>query len=173
MGSLLKAHAATVLAVQRLAADMADVKRQMATTTVTTTTQIAHCAYTLSECTDACEVGASRTITVTRQPSSAQAKQCPSQANVPDCLPGSGLCPTTSTTATTKTTTTQTTKTITTTTTTTPDPKHALVFKGMYFKLLDPRMCVQLHCLTENPFIPTRNVTWLVMLANTLTLLWS
>ena len=87
-------------------------------TTRTTMTQIADCAYTLSTCTAACEVGASRTITVTREPSSVQAKQCPSKTDLPDCLPGDGLCPTTSTTATTTTTTTTATTATTTTTAT-------------------------------------------------------
>ena len=83
------------------------------TTTRTTMTQITDCAYTLSTCTAACEVGASRTITVTREPSSVQAKKCPSKTDLPDCLPGDGLCPTTSTTTTTTTTTTATTATTT------------------------------------------------------------
>lgn len=62
-----------------------------------------------------------RTLTVTRQASSSNAKQCPTQKDIPNCTPGVDKCPamiTTTTTTTANTTTTTTTTTVVTGTTT-------------------------------------------------------
>ena len=71
------------------------------------TTTAYDCAYVLSTCTEACEPGGSRTITVTRQ-KLLGGNPCPQMAEVPDCQPGNGDCPTTTTTMTAATTTTTT-----------------------------------------------------------------
>ena len=66
---------------------------KLTTTTLTTTTDLKDCAYTISDCTDACEQGAARNINITRQPKSVANKQCPKQQDIDDCQPGQGACP--------------------------------------------------------------------------------
>ena len=89
------------------------------TTATTTTTLFDDCAYTFSDCTAACESGGApgtRLLAITREPQNGGAP-CPTVTDIPDCRPGDGSCPTTTTT-TTISTTTMTTITTTMTTTT-------------------------------------------------------
>ena len=88
------------------------------TTTTTATTLKSDCEYSYSTCSNNCEKGVERSITVTREATSTGTR-CPVQTDVPDCQPGDGVCPTTTMTMTTSTMSTTTTTTTTTATTTT------------------------------------------------------
>ena len=73
------------------------------TTTTTATTLMFDCEYTYSVCTAQCEKGVNRAIVISRKATGA-GSLCPGQSDVPDCQPGDGLCPTTTTTTATTTT---------------------------------------------------------------------
>jgi hypothetical protein len=87
------------------------------TTTQTTTTNTFDCGYDISSCSEACEVGIDRTITVFRQPAP-KGRACPTLEELPDCVPDEDECPPTTTTTTTSTSTVTTTSITTTSTTT-------------------------------------------------------
>ena len=84
--------------------------------TITTTTLMVDCEFSFSTCSPSCEKGVDRVISISRHATGAGAP-CPVQNDFPDCHPGDGLCPTSTTTLSTTTTATSTTATLATTAT--------------------------------------------------------
>ena len=72
------------------------------TTTITTTTQEFDCVYTISPCTQSCEIGGDRVLSVARN-ATGVGRICLAQSDVPNCQPGDGQCPATTVTKTTAT----------------------------------------------------------------------